>query len=394
MSQDIICRYYGSMKGCRYGNNCRYSHSDPNSVPLCYYYNNCEFGNNCKFRHINFQLQSYTGYNASYIPQATTNYNQIVYPANPMSYPMSYQRQVTETRPSQTITHVHTQDKKESNSMIKNEQQIETNQQEVTIIHEKHPNEILCLYAADAYTSKTVGESTALYLRTSPYDSAPTHNKSDHYKMEKLLKFDEKNNIYYFPIGVSEFGLQFSTSKLYWPRQYTILMWVKWKRRGMITTFDSHSYTPIYGSCGKLGCASGFSRQTISDYKMVYDKWQCVIVFGGDNKSRFYIGDLLNEPTSVGEVAVDIGGHLTWRIGNSRQGPGDVGSIIVFDNHKSMESMIQLYYESILIMGNYWNKIESKLIKEMLMEYIHIHGIVSIIFRLIFGDRLVHQFTL
>eukprot|EP01084_Bolivina_argentea_P207370 353816_1 len=50
----INCKYYGSMRGCIYGNNCIYNHSNPNSVPLCHYYNNCKYGNSCKFRHINF----------------------------------------------------------------------------------------------------------------------------------------------------------------------------------------------------------------------------------------------------------------------------------------------------------------------------------------------------
>eukprot|EP01084_Bolivina_argentea_P207371 353818_1 len=65
----INCKYYGSMRGCIYGNNCIYNHSNPNSVPLCYYYNNCKYGNNCKFRHINFNfnfIQQSQYYNQNY----------------------------------------------------------------------------------------------------------------------------------------------------------------------------------------------------------------------------------------------------------------------------------------------------------------------------------------
>eukprot|EP01084_Bolivina_argentea_P207373 353822_1 len=58
-NQQTSCRYYGSMRGCRYGTNCRYNHSNPNSVPLCRYYN-CQFGNNCMYRHINFRIQPQT----------------------------------------------------------------------------------------------------------------------------------------------------------------------------------------------------------------------------------------------------------------------------------------------------------------------------------------------
>ena len=60
MDKSQNCRYYGSMTGCRYGSNCRYSHSNPNSVPFCTFYqtNSCRFGNNCRFRHRNFPQNS------------------------------------------------------------------------------------------------------------------------------------------------------------------------------------------------------------------------------------------------------------------------------------------------------------------------------------------------
>eukprot|EP01084_Bolivina_argentea_P207372 353819_1 len=87
----INCKYYGSMRGCIYGNNCIYNHSNPNSVPLCYYYNNCKYGNNCKFRHINFNfnfIQQSQYYNQNYsniqyipnnIPLINNNIN-FIYP--------------------------------------------------------------------------------------------------------------------------------------------------------------------------------------------------------------------------------------------------------------------------------------------------------------------------
>lgn len=61
--QSMNCKFYGSMRGCRYGNNCVYSHSNPNSVPLCYHWNNCRYGNDCKFRHINFRINLNTNTN-------------------------------------------------------------------------------------------------------------------------------------------------------------------------------------------------------------------------------------------------------------------------------------------------------------------------------------------
>eukprot|EP01084_Bolivina_argentea_P014510 27121_1 len=79
-NQQINCKYYGSMRGCRYGNNCRYRHSNPNDVRFCHYYNNCQFGNNCRFRHIDFESQLKVHVNSNY-----SNTQNILNDINPMS---------------------------------------------------------------------------------------------------------------------------------------------------------------------------------------------------------------------------------------------------------------------------------------------------------------------
>eukprot|EP01084_Bolivina_argentea_P030461 56444_1 len=213
-------------------------------------------------------------------------------------------------------------------------------------------NQILCWYPSDTATRIVPEGSKELYLRKSPFTSPPKHS----HRMKTLLKLDEQKNIYYFPLGQPDSRLQFTTSHWVWPTKYSIFMWVKWKASGTITSFDSSSYTPIYGdgTSKKLGCASGFSWKLLDDYELVHDKWQCVVVLGGNNCSRFHIGDLENEPTFTGSVGCDIGGRTTYRIGNAYQGPGDVGCIVVFDIHKSMKSLIELYYQSMLLMGNFW----------------------------------------
>eukprot|EP01084_Bolivina_argentea_P033363 61708_1 len=56
-SQDtILCKYFGSAMGCSYGNECWFSHSNPNSVALCRNKDNCKFGNKCRFRHEEWEL--------------------------------------------------------------------------------------------------------------------------------------------------------------------------------------------------------------------------------------------------------------------------------------------------------------------------------------------------
>ena len=60
------------MKGCRWGNRCRYNHSNPNSIPLCrpYTYNNCQYGSNCKFRHVQHETSSHCN---NYYPRVNSN---------------------------------------------------------------------------------------------------------------------------------------------------------------------------------------------------------------------------------------------------------------------------------------------------------------------------------
>jgi len=52
-----LCPKFGSAMGCRWGRNCFYKHSDPNSVEFCpdfYKEKGCSFGNKCFFRHQTF----------------------------------------------------------------------------------------------------------------------------------------------------------------------------------------------------------------------------------------------------------------------------------------------------------------------------------------------------
>ena len=53
------CRFYGSMKGCKNGNQCPYNHSNPNSVPLCRFINGCRYGRHCQYRHIDHDNKSF-----------------------------------------------------------------------------------------------------------------------------------------------------------------------------------------------------------------------------------------------------------------------------------------------------------------------------------------------
>ena len=57
----ILCRFYGSVHGCRYGNNCEYLHDNPESVPLCrniLSFKSCRYSNKCQYRHPNYHQDS------------------------------------------------------------------------------------------------------------------------------------------------------------------------------------------------------------------------------------------------------------------------------------------------------------------------------------------------
>eukprot|EP01084_Bolivina_argentea_P258499 435819_1 len=46
-----LCQYYGSRIGCKYGDNCRFSHSNPNSIEFCRFFPACSKGEHCRYRH-------------------------------------------------------------------------------------------------------------------------------------------------------------------------------------------------------------------------------------------------------------------------------------------------------------------------------------------------------
>lgn len=58
--KDVSCRFFGSSKGCYKGNDCLFSHSNPNSIPLCRFGDACRYGQNCNFRHQVFPVTNDT----------------------------------------------------------------------------------------------------------------------------------------------------------------------------------------------------------------------------------------------------------------------------------------------------------------------------------------------
>lgn len=54
----VPCKYHGSAKGCRMGEDCMYSHSDPHFIAPCKHFaaGHCDHGDECFFRHTDMHI--------------------------------------------------------------------------------------------------------------------------------------------------------------------------------------------------------------------------------------------------------------------------------------------------------------------------------------------------
>ena len=60
---------------------------------------------------------------------------------------------------------------------------------------------------------------------------------------------------------------------------------------------------------------------------------------------------------------------------------------MLFDKHKSMDVVNKnIYYQTRLSMGKYWNFNQLQEIRKILSKYLSINEIISIIFHIILGD--------
>lgn len=113
-----------------------------------------------------------------------------------------------------------------------------------------------------------------------------------------------------------------------------------------------------------------------------------MIVFGGGQRSRFYVGDLEHEPTLRGAVQCDIGNKVTERIGNPVQGPGDIACLCVFADWECLDwqRMRRVYRESMVYVQGTWSKTEAASIKKMLIQHIGVDDVVLILLRQVLGE--------
>mmetsp|Transcript_129030 Transcript_129030/g.321737 ORF Transcript_129030/g.321737 Transcript_129030/m.321737 type:complete len:91 (+) Transcript_129030:107-379(+) len=57
LSTSLPCKYFGSAKGCNFGDACKFKHDDPHSVAPCKHMvgGSCQFGDKCFFRHTDLE---------------------------------------------------------------------------------------------------------------------------------------------------------------------------------------------------------------------------------------------------------------------------------------------------------------------------------------------------
>ena len=249
---------------------------------------------------------------------------------------------------------------------------------------EKQTDEcVLSLYPIDMKDKQH--QSNHVQFRISPFDEYVISN--DHLQIiNDLVQYDKDANIYYYHLGCMDKSAAmqqafFFTPNLLWPALYTIIIWIKWESDSMVkTTFDSSSDSPIFvNSQSRLGCASHNHGWKSLNYNVPNNEWQFVAVLGGNDNSDFYIGDLQHPPKFEGSVSADIAGATTTRIGNLKQGPGKIGSLIVYKGHINIDILTDIYHQTILEMGDPWSVQKKNVYKKELMYFVKIENIADLI---------------
>mmetsp|Transcript_82522 Transcript_82522/g.230102 ORF Transcript_82522/g.230102 Transcript_82522/m.230102 type:complete len:88 (-) Transcript_82522:6-269(-) len=59
ISSSLPCKYFGSAKGCMFGDSCAFQHKDAHAVAPCKWMlesGTCKMGDGCFFRHIDLKM--------------------------------------------------------------------------------------------------------------------------------------------------------------------------------------------------------------------------------------------------------------------------------------------------------------------------------------------------
>ena len=240
---------------------------------------------------------------------------------------------------------------------------------------------ILSLYASDGAIIPDYGLKNI--LRITPFvEPIEFISKTKVKDYREIIQFDEDEGIYYIDLGTSPENAHVGTGFWVWPESYTILMWVKWEISNLsqLTIFHQIGTAPIVVHVMRNKfCVYDSHVRTMCDKATPSKEWQFVAVRAGNNCSSFFIGDLNRKPKFIEKIDADIGGGETFRIGNEELGPGKVAMMKVFNYELDLEALESEYYCSKYEISLQWSKEEMNGIKQILMEFVLVKGIVECI---------------
>ena len=277
---------------------------------------------------------------------------------------------------------------------------------------------VLQFCASDAHRGSS-GYSSDTIWRVSPFSESIRaasfkHTDPDDAKINcmDMIQFDKQHNKYFVELGSMDKnahtnGLHFVFPISYkFPKNYTILMWVKWLPQGLLTTFDSDDDVPIVGFANNekqnekkmLGvvssCFNGNSlgRAVCQNTEFDPNNWMFIVAVAlesdsesksGQNEikkvTKFYTGTMDITPQFKETIETNISGEYTHTFGGPAQGPGKVSFVKVFNYSLDIKDIVNEYYLSKNDIIVEWNKFDIDKIEKILNKCVGLYKISNII---------------
>eukprot|EP01084_Bolivina_argentea_P168819 292680_1 len=232
-----ICRYFGSAKGCNVGPGCRFSHDNPQSIPICKYINSntCKYGNECKFRHDTFNKQKKytktsikhrkiqnekidninignTGYQLVYIGQQIPKTEVDIYKKMEDTYFQSQIAIEDYINNSQIMISYNHKDITINHPNIKSDLGLPDEQQYVISTNFANPYSM--------YTFRVMNDKNDIFIQIWYYKECKLHSKIFHHKLNKENKKYEILKSHTISIDVNEQIIQWGRDAIQYKCQF------------------------------------------------------------------------------------------------------------------------------------------------------------------------------
>jgi len=207
-------------------------------------------------------------------------------------------------------------------------------------------NCILSLFAADSCQEYSTSDVKTVYTEPQ-FRILPLKATAKMHCRDPYVKHYQDGDV---PIFDFEEGWA-SIQPLKFPSEYTVMLWVEFTAHGLVTTFDSGSFTPIFfdNKTRKVGVYAYGSR--MCGDPLSEDKIYCVFAAAKGSKTRFYLGTLDNGPKDIGTVQKSVAGQTCRGLGNTyNQGPGYVSATKIWNTTLSYSEIKEEYEDSLFEM--------------------------------------------